>query len=119
MLTHPPMHTSRVGVQSWNRQCLTNLTNDRIGSTFCQCVCTACALFHIAARPLWLMCRATPNAKTKGDLVSDSDLAPRPPQDAPRLADLPPAGAWLQDLGMVLDEIGGTRVTAHLELGPQ
>src|SRR6516164_4124644 len=32
---------------------------------------------------------------------------------------LPPAGAWLQDLGMVLEEISGARVRAHLELGPQ
>ena len=32
---------------------------------------------------------------------------------------LPPAGTWLQDQGMVFDEIGATRVTAHLELGPQ
>jgi len=32
---------------------------------------------------------------------------------------LPPAGAWLQDQGLVLDEISGTRVRAHLELGPQ
>jgi uncharacterized protein (TIGR00369 family) len=35
------------------------------------------------------------------------------------LSNLPPAGAWLQDHGMVLDEISGARVTAHLELGPQ
>jgi 1,4-dihydroxy-2-naphthoyl-CoA hydrolase len=34
-------------------------------------------------------------------------------------ANLPPAGAWLQEQGLVLDEISGTRVTAHLELGPQ
>jgi uncharacterized protein (TIGR00369 family) len=34
-------------------------------------------------------------------------------------ANLPPAGAWLQEQGMVLDGINGARVTAHLELGPQ
>jgi 1,4-dihydroxy-2-naphthoyl-CoA hydrolase len=34
-------------------------------------------------------------------------------------ANLPPAGAWLQEQGLVLDEISGARVTAHLELGPQ
>jgi 1,4-dihydroxy-2-naphthoyl-CoA hydrolase len=32
---------------------------------------------------------------------------------------LPPAGDWLQGQGLVLDEITGARVTAHLELGPQ
>jgi 1,4-dihydroxy-2-naphthoyl-CoA hydrolase len=51
--------------------------------------------------------------------MTDSDPAQRPPQAVPRMADLPPAGAWLQSLGMVLDEISGTRVTAHLDLGPQ
>jgi 1,4-dihydroxy-2-naphthoyl-CoA hydrolase len=35
------------------------------------------------------------------------------------MADLPLAGVWLQSLGMVLDEISDTRVTAHLDLGPQ
>jgi uncharacterized protein (TIGR00369 family) len=34
-------------------------------------------------------------------------------------ANLPPAGAWLQDVGMILDEISGAHVSAHLELGPQ
>ncbi|MGE5334867.1 MAG: PaaI family thioesterase [Nitrososphaerota archaeon] len=29
---------------------------------------------------------------------------------------MPPAGAWLQEHGLVLDEISGTRVTAHLDL---
>ena len=51
--------------------------------------------------------------------MSDDNPAQRPPQDVPTFADLPPAGAWLQSLGMVLDEISGTRVTAHLDLGPQ
>jgi uncharacterized protein (TIGR00369 family) len=34
-------------------------------------------------------------------------------------ANLPAAGAWLESLGMVIDEISGAHVTAHLELGPQ
>lgn len=38
------------------------------------------------------------------------------PQGFPAFASLPPAGAWLQDHGLVLDEISGTRVTAHLDL---
>jgi 1,4-dihydroxy-2-naphthoyl-CoA hydrolase len=41
----------------------------------------------------------------------------QPPPDFPMLAGLPPAGTWLIDHGLVLDEISGTRVTAHLELG--
>src|SRR5215813_11482994 len=32
---------------------------------------------------------------------------------------LPPAGAWLQGQGLVLDEISGARVVAHLDLGPE
>ena len=51
--------------------------------------------------------------------MTDSDAARRPAQDVPTFADLPPAGAWLESLGMVLDEISGARVTAHLDLGPQ
>jgi 1,4-dihydroxy-2-naphthoyl-CoA hydrolase len=51
--------------------------------------------------------------------MTDSDPAQRPPQGVPAMADLPPAGVWLQNLGMVLDEISSTRVTAHLDLGPQ
>lgn len=51
--------------------------------------------------------------------MTDSDHAQRPQQDVPTLADLPPGGAWLHSLGMVLDEISGTRVTAHLDLGSQ
>jgi 1,4-dihydroxy-2-naphthoyl-CoA hydrolase len=39
------------------------------------------------------------------------------PPDFPMLAGLPPAGTWLIDHGLELDEISGTRVTAHLELG--
>ena len=30
---------------------------------------------------------------------------------------LPPPGRWIQDLGLELDEVGPTRVTAHLDLG--
>jgi 1,4-dihydroxy-2-naphthoyl-CoA hydrolase len=51
--------------------------------------------------------------------MKDSDPAERPPQGVPIFADLPPGGAWLQNLGMVLDEISAARVTAHLDLGPQ
>jgi 1,4-dihydroxy-2-naphthoyl-CoA hydrolase len=51
--------------------------------------------------------------------MTDFDPTQRPTQDVPTFADLPPGGAWLQHLGMVLDEISGTRVTAHLDLGPQ
>jgi 1,4-dihydroxy-2-naphthoyl-CoA hydrolase len=51
--------------------------------------------------------------------MTDHDPAQRPPRDLPAIADLPPAGAWLEALGMLLDEISGTRVTAHLDLGPQ
>jgi uncharacterized protein (TIGR00369 family) len=39
------------------------------------------------------------------------------PTDLPALANLPAAGTWLIDHGLVLDEISGTRVTAHIELG--
>lgn len=49
--------------------------------------------------------------------MSDRDQAKGPPPGAPAFADLPPAGAWLEALGMVLDEISGTRVKGHLELG--
>jgi 1,4-dihydroxy-2-naphthoyl-CoA hydrolase len=51
--------------------------------------------------------------------MTDHDPAQRQPLAVPTLADLPPGGAWLQDLGLVFDEISGTRVTAHLDLGPQ
>src|SRR5258708_29962824 len=51
--------------------------------------------------------------------MTDHDPSKRPPRDSPPTADLPPAGAWLEALGMILDEISGTRVTAHLDLGPQ
>jgi 1,4-dihydroxy-2-naphthoyl-CoA hydrolase len=29
------------------------------------------------------------------------------------------AGNWLEDLGLVLDEVTGTRMLAHIDLGPQ
>ncbi len=51
--------------------------------------------------------------------MPDHDSTPRVPQDVPALANLPPDGIWLQQLGLVLDELSGTRVTAHLDLGPQ
>jgi uncharacterized protein (TIGR00369 family) len=28
-------------------------------------------------------------------------------------------GAWLEDLGLVIDEMSGTRVRGHIELGPR
>jgi 1,4-dihydroxy-2-naphthoyl-CoA hydrolase len=51
--------------------------------------------------------------------MTDHDPAQPQPLDFPARADLPPAGAWLEDLGMVFDEISDTHVTAHLDLGPQ
>jgi uncharacterized protein (TIGR00369 family) len=35
------------------------------------------------------------------------------------MAGLPPAGAWLEQLGLVVEELSGTRVRASLDLGPQ
>src|SRR5215469_6990261 len=32
-------------------------------------------------------------------------------------ADLPPAGAWLEAMGLQIESLSGTRVTAHLDLG--
>ncbi|MGZ6286089.1 MAG: PaaI family thioesterase, partial [Ktedonobacterales bacterium] len=40
-------------------------------------------------------------------------------QSLPAFADLRAGGAWLQDLALTFDEISGTRVTAHLDLGTQ
>lgn len=51
--------------------------------------------------------------------MPDEDAGLRPAQNGPPLANLPPAGAWLQELGLVFDEISGTCVRAHLELGAQ
>jgi len=49
--------------------------------------------------------------------MSDQDATRGTPQSFPSFASLPSAGAWLQDHGLVLDEISGTRVTAHIDLG--
>jgi len=56
--------------------------------------------------------------------MTEQDPTPAPLHDAPgdipaALAELPPAGVWLQQLGLVLDVISGAQVTAHLDLGPQ
>ena len=51
--------------------------------------------------------------------MADHDPTQRSPLDFLAAANLPPGGAWLQDLGLVFDEVGGARVTAHLDLGPQ
>ena len=32
---------------------------------------------------------------------------------------VPSGGTWLQDLGLSLDEVTGTRMVAHVDLGPQ
>ena len=49
--------------------------------------------------------------------MSDQDATRGTPQSFPSFASLPSAGAWLQDHGLVLDEISGRRVTAHIDLG--
>jgi len=49
--------------------------------------------------------------------MTDEEATRGTPQSFSAFASLPPAGAWLQDQGLVLDEISGTRVTAHIELG--
>ncbi len=42
------------------------------------------------------------------------------PNDIPAaLANLPPAGDWIERMGLVFDAIDGARVLAHLDLGPQ
>jgi uncharacterized protein (TIGR00369 family) len=43
--------------------------------------------------------------------------APGSGSDFSDFENLPPGGAWLQDQGLELDDIGETRVTAHLDLG--
>ena len=48
--------------------------------------------------------------------MNDGNAARGSPQGYPAFASLPPSGAWIQDQGLVLDEISGTRVTAHIEL---
>ncbi|HEU4782761.1 MAG TPA: PaaI family thioesterase [Ktedonobacterales bacterium] len=52
-------------------------------------------------------------------MMTDQDATRGTPQSFPAFASLPPAGAWLQNHGLVLDEISGTRVTAHIDLGAQ
>ncbi len=49
-------------------------------------------------------------------MMTDQNTPSGVPLDFPAFAKLPPAGAWLQALGLVLDEIGGRRVVAHLDL---
>ena len=51
--------------------------------------------------------------------MTDHDPTAQHPQGFPAFANLPPAGAWLEQLGLVLDEISGACVTAHLDLGAQ
>ena len=48
-----------------------------------------------------------------------SDDASGRPQRFPAFASLPPAGAWIEQLGLAFDEISGSRVTAHLDLDAQ
>jgi len=48
--------------------------------------------------------------------MTDQDTTRGTPQSFPAFSSLPPAGAWLQDHGLELDEISGTRVTAHIDL---
>jgi 1,4-dihydroxy-2-naphthoyl-CoA hydrolase len=52
-------------------------------------------------------------------MSNDSTSPDKAPEGFPAFDALPPAGAWIAHLGMVFDEIGGARVTAHLDLGPQ
>lgn len=49
--------------------------------------------------------------------MTDQNAPEHRPQDHPALDNLPAGGAWLQDHGLIFDEISGTRVTAHLDLG--
>jgi uncharacterized protein (TIGR00369 family) len=49
--------------------------------------------------------------------MTDGDPTKRPTPEVQMLADLPSPGAWLQAHGLVLGEISGTRVTAHIDLG--
>jgi 1,4-dihydroxy-2-naphthoyl-CoA hydrolase len=49
-----------------------------------------------------------------------STPAQNTPGDIPAaLANLPPAGDWIERMGLVFDVIDGARVTAHLDLGPE
>ncbi|HEY7342566.1 MAG TPA: PaaI family thioesterase [Ktedonobacterales bacterium] len=49
--------------------------------------------------------------------MTDQDATKSTPLGFPAFASLPPAGPWLQEHGLVLDEVSGTRVTAHIDLG--
>src|SRR5690242_21778256 len=49
-------------------------------------------------------------------MMTDQDATRGTPPGFPAFASLPLAGAWLQDHGLVLDVISGTRVTAHIDL---
>jgi uncharacterized protein (TIGR00369 family) len=51
--------------------------------------------------------------------VADDQPAQHAPQGMAMMAGLPPAGAWLEQLGLVVEELSGTRVRASLELGLQ
>ena len=51
--------------------------------------------------------------------MADDQPTQRPAQGPALLAGLPPAGAWLEQLGLVVEELSGTRVRATLDLGPQ
>lgn len=48
--------------------------------------------------------------------MTDQDAASRIPPLSSAVDNLPPGGAWLQDHGLMLDEVSESRVTAHLEL---
>ena len=50
------------------------------------------------------------------DQHKDQDQTTGEQADTAMLAALPPAGAWLQDHGLVLDHVSGSSVTAHLDL---
>ena len=49
--------------------------------------------------------------------MTDQDATKSMPLGFPSIASLPPAGVWLQNQGLVLDEVSGTRVVAHIDLG--
>ena len=49
--------------------------------------------------------------------MTDQEATSGTSQGFPAFASLPLAGAWLQEHGLLLDEISGTRVTAHINLG--
>ena len=51
--------------------------------------------------------------------MTQGDTTGQQPQELQMLAELPPAGTWLQAHGLTLSEVSGARVTAHIELGTQ